>query len=290
MRQDRRLIALFVGSILVLGAIVCGPLLYSFTLTLYSAESFIAEPKWVALDNYVAVLEDPLFWQALLNGVTIAVAAIVLQIPLGLGIALVLNRYFFGQTVVRAIAVMPYLLPVVVTAMIAQWILEPNYGVLKNILATLGFGMFDWAADPFAAKATIILLSVWMWTPFVITCVLAGLQNIPVQLYEAARVDGAGAWKQFWHITLPGLRSVLIVVLLFRTIYMFNKFDIIWLTTQGGPLNETETLPTLAYRKAFLEFDVGAGATVATISFVLLASVILVYLRFFPLDDAKQVR
>lgn len=290
MKQDRRLVALFVCSILILGAIVGGPLIYSFTLTFYSAESFIAEPMWVGFDNYLTVLHDPLFWGALFNGLTIAISAIVLQITLGVGIALVLNQFFVGQTVVRAIAVMPYLLPTVVTCLIAQWILDPNYGVLKSVLGSFGVGMFDWAAEPFAAKATIILLSVWMWTPFVVTCVLAGLQNIPAQLYEAARVDGAGAWKQFWHVTLPGLRSVLIVVLLFRAIFMFNKFDIIWLTTQGGPLNETETLPTLAYRKAFLEFDVGAGATVATISFALLATVILIYLRLFPLDDTKQVR
>jgi len=131
---------------------------------------------------------------------------------------------------------------------------------------------------------------VWIWTPFVVTCVLAGLQSIPSQLYEAARVDGAGVLKQFWHITLPGLRSVLIVVILLRGIWMFNKFDVIWLLTKGGPLNETETLPTLAYRKAFLEFDLGGGAAVATVSFLMLACIILIYLRFFPIDEAKQGR
>ena len=96
--------------------------------------------------------------------------------------------------------------------------------------------------------------------------------------------------KQFWHVTLPGLRSVLIVVILLRGIWMFNKFDVIWLLTKGGPLNETETLPTLADRKAFLEFDLGGGAAVATISFLMLASIILIYLRVFPIDEAKQGR
>jgi multiple sugar transport system permease protein len=150
--------------------------------------------------------------------------------------------------------------------------------------------MFDWGGDATNAKATIVLVSVWIWTPFVVTCVLAGLQSIPSQLYEAARVDGAGVLKQFWHITLPGLRSVLIVVILLRGIWMFNKFDVIWLLTKGGPLNETETLPTLAYRKAFLEFDLGGGAAVATVSFLMLACIILIYLRFFPIDEAKQGR
>lgn len=150
--------------------------------------------------------------------------------------------------------------------------------------------MFDWGANPATAMGVIVMVSVWIWTPFVVTCVLAGLQGIPAQLYEAAHVDGASAWKQFWHITLPGLRSVMIVVILLRGIWMFNKFDVVWLLTKGGPLNETETLPTLAFRRAFVEFNLGGGAAVATMSFLLLAIVILVYLRLFPIDETRQGR
>jgi len=252
MRQDWRIIGLFIGSVLVLGAIVGGPLLYSIKLSFYTASSFIDQPRWVGLGNYLKVLSEPLFWGSLLNGITIAISAIVLQVVLGISIALVLNRQFVGQTVVRALSIVPYFLPTVVACLITQWILDPNYGLLKSIFASFGYGMFDWGGDATNAKATIVLVSVWIWTPFVVTCVLAGLQSIPSQLYEAARVDGAGVLKQFWHITLPGLRSVLIVVILLRGIWMFNKFDVIWLLTKGGPLNETETLPTLAYRKRCL--------------------------------------
>lgn len=288
MRQDWRIVALFVCSVLVIGVIVGGPLVYSIKLSFYTADSFISEPYWVGLDNYIEALRNPLFWHALLNGVTIAAAAILLQVVLGITIAMVLNQQFFGQTVVRAFSILPYFLPTVVTCLVAQWMLDPNYGLMKSMLASIGVGMFDWSAEPYAAKGIIVLVSVWMWTPFVTTCVLAGLQNIPTQLYEAARVDGASAWKQFWHITIPGLRSVLIVVILLRGIWMFNKFDVIWLLTKGGPLNQTETLPTLAYRNAFLEFNLGSGAAVATISFLILAGVILIYLRLFPIDDARQ--
>ena len=201
-----------------------------------------------------------------------------------------INKRFLGQTVARSIAILPYFLPTVVACLVAQWVLEPNYGLVKSALASIGVGMLDWSSHAFTAKGTIILVSVWLWTPFVVTCVLAGLQTIPTQLYEAARVDGAGAWTQFWHITIPGLRSVLIVVILLRGIWMFNKFDLIWLLTKGGPLNQTETLPTLAYRKSFIEYNLGGGAAVATISFLLLSGVILIYLRLFPIDDAKQGR
>ena len=290
MRQDWRIIGLFVGGVLILGAVVGGPLLYSIKLSFYAAESFIAPPRWVGLDNYLTALKNPSFWAALMNGLVISIFAIISQVVLGVSIALVLNRQFVGQTIVRALSIVPYFLPTVVACLIAQWMLDPNYGLIKSVLASFGSSMFDWGANSTTAKGTVVLVSVWIWTPFVVTCVLAGLQTIPAQLYEAARVDGAGALKQFWHITLPGLRSVLIVVILLRGIWMFNKFDVIWLLTKGGPLNQTETLPILAYRRAFLEFDLGGGAAVATISFLLLASIILIYLRFFPIDEAKQGR
>lgn len=290
MRQDRGVISLFIGSVLILGAIVGGPLVYSIKLSFYAASSFIEPSHWVGFQNYQNVLSDPLFWSSLLNGITIAISAIVLQVVLGVGIALVLNRHFIGQTVVRALSIVPYFLPTVVACLVIQWLLDPNYGLIKSMLNSFGYSMFDWGASGTTAKMTIVLVSVWIWTPFVVTCVLAGLQSIPSQLYEAARVDGASVLKQFWHVTLPGLRSVLIVVILLRGIWMFNKFDVIWLLTKGGPLNQTETLPTLAYRKAFLEFDLGGGAAVATVSFMLLACIILIYLRFFPIDEAKQGR
>ena len=289
MVQDRRIVALFIGSISLLAFIIGGPLIYAVMLSFYSARSFMSDPEWAGLSNYIKVLQDPLFWNSLTNGLTIALSSIVLQVVLGVGIAMVLNKRFLGQTVARSIAILPYFLPTVVACLVAQWVLEPNYGLVKSALASIGVGMLDWSSHAFTAKGTIILVSVWLWTPFVVTCVLAGLQTIPTQLYEAARVDGAGAWTQFWHITIPGLRSVLIVVILLRGIWMFNKFDLIWLLTKGGPLNQTETLPTLAYRKSFIEYNLGGGAAVATISFLLLSGVILIYLRLFPID-AKQGR
>lgn len=290
MIQDWRVRALFFASVLALGVIIGGPLVFSIGLSFYSSESFVSPSHWVGLKNYVELLSDGLFWRALVNGLVIAILAIALQVALGISIALVLNEKFIGRSLVRAVAVLPYLLPTVVACLIVQWILDPNYGLLKSVLLPFGIGMFDWGQSSESAIAVVVLVSVWIWTPFVVTCVLAGLQGIPAQLYEAAHVDGANAWKQFWHITLPGLKSVLVVVVLLRGIWMFNKFDVIWLLTKGGPLNSTETLPTLAFRRAFVEFDLGAGAATATMSFLLLAVVMLIYLRLFPLDEQRNGR
>ncbi|MER1939234.1 sugar ABC transporter permease [Castellaniella sp. FW104-16D08] len=288
MRQDGRIIALFIASILVIVAITGGGLVYSIKLSFYASQAFNETPKWVGLANYVQLVQDPAFWAALVNGLEISLSAILLQTVIGVAIALVLNQKFHGQGVVRALAVLPYFLPPVVAVLVGKWIFDPNYGLIKYATSAVGLRMFDWGADAWSAKGMIVLVSLWLWTPFVTTCVLAALQNIPEHLYEAARVDGATAWQQFWHITFPGLKSILIIVILLRSIWMFNKFDVIWLLTKGGPLDQTETLPILAYRRAFVEFNLGSGATVATVSFLLLAVVVLLYLKLFPIDDAKN--
>ncbi len=287
-RRDWTLIWFLLIGVVVVGVVIGLPLMHAINLSLYKMESFVGEPEWVGLANYSRVLADYEFWNAFGNGTLIAITSILAQLVLGVGIAMVLNQSFPGQGLVRGIMILPYLLPTVVACLTFEWLLDGSYGLVKSLLASSGIPMFDWSASRTSATATIVLVSVWIWTPFVVTCVLAGLQGIPKQLYEAARVDGAGAWGQFWHVTLPCLRPVLTVVILLRGIWMFNKFDVVWLLTKGGPLNSTETLPVLAYRRAFQAFDVGGGAAVATISFAILALVITVYLKFFPLEERTE--
>lgn len=287
-RRDWTLIWFLLIGVVVVGVVIGLPLMHAINLSLYKMDSFVGEPEWVGLANYSRVLADHEFWNAFGNGTLIAITSILAQLVLGVGIAMVLNQSFPGQGLVRGIMILPYLLPTVVACLTFEWLLDGSYGLVKSLLASGGIPMFDWSASRTSATATIVLVSVWIWTPFVVTCVLAGLQGIPKQLYEAARVDGAGAWGQFWHVTLPCLRPVLTVVILLRGIWMFNKFDVVWLLTKGGPLNSTETLPVLAYRRAFQAFDVGGGAAVATISFAILALVITVYLKFFPLEERTE--
>lgn len=285
MKKDYATISFLVFGLLVVAVIIGIPLLHAITLSFYRLDSFISEPSFVGLDNYYWVLVSPDFWSALGNGFVIAGSSIVLQVVLGISIAMILNRNFVGQNIARGAMILPYLLPTVVACLTIEWLLDGSYGLVRSVLASLGLTMFDWSESRWSATATIVFVSVWIWTPFVVTCVLAGLQSIPRQLFEAAKVDGAGPWAQFWHVTVPGLKSVLTVIVLLRGIWMFNKFDVVWLLTKGGPANSTENLPVLAYRKAFQAFDVGGGAAVATISFAMLSVVILLYLKLFPLDD-----
>ena len=284
MGGDRTIYGLFFLGLALTAAVVIYPALYAIELSFQKAESFISTPEWVGFANYARVLADPDFWNALQRGVVFAGSAIFLQVILGIGFAMLLDAAVPFRRLMRGIAILPYLLPTLIVALIAKWMLNDPIGIITAMAGGLGFGTVDWFGSPARAMAIVIAVSVWIWTPFVTVAFLAGLQSVPETLHEAARVDGASAWQRFWHITLPQLRPVLTVLVLLRAIWMFNKFDIIWLMTGGGPLQATEHLPILAYRKAFQSYDVGMGATVSTISFLILTAAVLVYFRLFPLD------
>ena len=277
---------LSIGALATLILIV-GPALYAISLSFYEQPSLTSDPVWVGFANYARVLASGEFWNALWNGFVYAMAAIVLQVVLGIGFALMLHQPFRGRTLLRGLAFLPYLLPTVVAVLTFKWMIDGSLGIVTIVMDTLGLPPIYWFETETAAMISVILVSVWLWTPFVTTTFLAGLQTVPVQLYEAARVDGAGPVRRFFHVTLPALRPILIVIILLRGIWMFNKFDIIWLTTGGGPLGATEHLPVLAYRQAFTLFDLGSGAAIATLSFLALMVIVTLYFWLFPMDDKK---
>lgn len=284
---DRVILSAFVLSVALVGALILVPVLHAIELSLYEAQSFVSERKFAGLAIYWRVLGDDTFWRAFGIGTGYALISIVLQLVLGIGFALLLNYSFRGRAFVRGVVVLPYLLPTVVIAVTAHWMLDGALGLFTIWAQDLGFGRPAWFENPYTASLVVILASVWTWSPFVTITFLAGLQTIPTSLYEAARVDGAGPWMRFWHVTIPMLSALLTVVILLRSIWMFNKFDIVWLLTKGGPLSATEHLPILSYRRAFNQFDVGGGAVVATLSFIVLSLLIAVYFRRFPLDEKE---
>ena len=277
---------LSIGALATLILIV-GPALYAISLSFYEQQSLTSDPVWVGFANYARVLASGEFWNALWNGFVYAMAAIVLQVVLGIGFALLLHQPFYGRSLLRGLAFLPYLLPTVVAVLTFKWMIDGSLGIVTIVLDTLGLPPIYWFETESAAMVSVILVSVWLWTPFVTTTFLAGLQTVPVQLYEAARVDGAGPVRRFFHVSLPALRPILIVIILLRGVWMFNKFDIIWLTTGGGPLGATEHLPVLAYRQAFTLFDLGSGAAIATLSFLVLLVIVTLYFWLFPMEDKQ---
>lgn len=285
--SDRRLLVVFVVCVSATLLLILGPALYAIQLSLFEAKTFVSPRTWVGLANYARIIVEPAFWHALGIGLVFSIASIALQVLLGIAFALLLNQAFPGRALMRGVAILPYLLPTVVIAITAQWLLDGSLGLWTHWAQNLGFGRPYWFENPVSAMVIVILASVWTWTPFVTICFLAALQTVPISQYEAARVDGAGPIMRFFHITLPMVAPMLMVVILLRSIWMFNKFDIIWLLTKGGPLSATEHLPILAYRKAFLQFDLGGGAAVATLSFLLLTVLLAIYFHFVPLDEKE---
>jgi multiple sugar transport system permease protein len=284
-REWRTILAFVLPGFTVFAVFVVIPTGYTVALSFYRLESLIGRAQWVGLANYADALGDARFWSALLNGTVYAAGSVTLQVLLGLPIALLLNQRFRGQALVRGAALVPYVIPTVAVVFIWKWMLDENIGIVNYTMKLLGFPPISWFSAPAIAMLSTILVGVWAWTPFVTITFLAALQTVNEELYEAARVDGATVWQQLWYVIFPVLRPVLVIIVLLRTIWMFNKFDVIWLLTRGGPLRATEHLPILAYQKVFGLFEVGSGAAVATINFVFLLAAVAVYFRLFRLED-----
>jgi len=248
--------------------------LYDFILWKPNASRF------VGLGNYLKLLHDPVFWisaghTAIWIGLTVP-----LQMGLGLVAALLLNREFPWRGLARALIVIPWALPSVVIALVWRWIYDPTTGILNELLLRLHIieAAVPWLADPDRALYAIISTLTWQGFPFFAVMILAGLQSIPDSLYDAAAIDGAGAWQQFRHVTLPGISGILATAGLLRIIWVANSVDVIFVMTGGGPGYATFTLPLYAFIKARQNLDFGYGTAIAVTFSLLLAGVIALYL------------
>ncbi|SDK62293.1 multiple sugar transport system permease protein/arabinogalactan oligomer / maltooligosaccharide transport system permease protein/N,N'-diacetylchitobiose transport system permease protein [Glycomyces sambucus] len=270
-RRGRRRLAplLFIApAVLFVGATVVYPLLYSVLQSFFDIglrEVVQGGARWVGLDNYVDQFDRPRFWDAFAVSAVYTVASVALTFAIGLGLALLLRRPFRGRDVLRALILVAWVLPTVVSANVWRWLLDGSYGLLNALLRALGLleGDLFWLGRPTAAVAAVVIATAWSFAPFAMILLAAGLEGIPKGLYEAARIDGASPWRQFRHLTLPQLRPVSLAALLLVFIYTFKNFDTIFLMTAGGPGGATATLPVYAYNEAF-EFSRFDTASVAT--------------------------
>lgn len=249
----------------------------------------LGAPEFVGLSNYIEIITSNNFLFFLWNSVLFAISTTLLCLVIGLFFALVVNRALFGGGTLRTLMVFPYLLPTVVVVFLWQFLLDQNLGLVNRILQDLGL-----IADPIAffgsvslAMPSIVTASVWKWGSFAFFIILANLQAIPDEYFERARVQGASQWQQFRDITFPHLRGAILLILLVRGIWMFNKFDVIWLTTRGGPAQVTTTLPIRVYDLAIRLGNFGQGTALAIIMFLLLSAVGVVY--FTVLNPEEEV-
>ncbi len=275
--------ALLAPAVLITAAIVFVPVGRTMWLSLHDMILFRPhEVPFVGLGNYGRALGDEVFWISVWNSLVWVGLAVGLQFLLGFVTALLLHRSFWWRDVARALVVVPWALPSVIIGLMWTWMYDFNLGVLNDALVRFGLiaKPIAWLADPDFALYAIILTLTWQGFPFFAVVLLAGLQAIPAELYEAAEVDGAGAWQRLLYVTIPSLAGVMATALLLRTIWVANSLDVILVMTGGGPGLSTHTLPLYAFLRAYSGMEFGYGAALAVLlTFALLGIVVLYVVR-----------
>ncbi|RPE46185.1 carbohydrate ABC transporter membrane protein 1 (CUT1 family) [Streptomyces sp. Ag109_O5-1] len=267
-----------------LAAFYVYPLYRNLDLSLrdYTVRSFVAgDAPFSGWDNFRTVLDDPTFGPAMRHTMVFTFVSIVFQYAAGLALAVFFNRHFRLSTVLRALFLIPWLLPLIVSASTWSWMFNSESGVVNYFLHFFGIDPVGWLTSPDWALASVIVANIWIGIPFNLVILYSGLQNIPGELYEAAALDGAGAWQQFRRITFPLLRPVSAITLLLGLVYTLKVFDLIWIMTKGGPGDASSTLATWSYQLGFgtLLPKFGPGAAVGNILILIALVFGLLYVR-----------
>jgi multiple sugar transport system permease protein len=283
MKSSHRLALLFiVPSLVFVSVFTLYPIVESFRLSFY--RMILTLPwlgqKMVGWENYLDLWTDPVAWQALRTTLLFVAITVPSELLLGLGMALVVNEAFRGRGVLRAVVLVPWAIPTVVSSQMWRFIFNDRYGLFNFVL----FGgdtarYFAPLADPRFAMLAIMAAEIWKTAPFAALIILAGLQTISDEVYEAASIDGATSWQKFYHITLPLLWPALLLALLFRTIDALRVFGLVFVMTQGGPADATNVLQFYGYKKTFAEGMIGYGSTIAVTVFMISLILALAYLR-----------
>lgn len=279
MRDEKRAARLMVApALLALAAVAGYPIVYAFWLSLHRKILVFQEERFIGLENFAFLVEDARFWTALGNTAYFSFVAVAVELALGTALALLLHRSVPGQGLLRTGVLVPWAVPTVVSAKMWAWLFNADYGLVARVLP---LGDVDLLGVPGWAMHAAIVVDVWKTTPFVTLLVLAGLKTIPEDVYRAASVDGAGSARVFFSIELPLLRSTLAVVALLRALDAFRVFDAIYVLTEGGPANTTETLSIYAYKTLMRSGDFGYGSALAVATFLCVAAFGAFALRSF---------
>jgi len=277
-------LVLIAPAILVLLSLSIYPLIYSVTISL---QTQTANGSTWSVSNFTRLFTDGFFRAAMAHTFVYAIAALILEFSIGLGLALLLNSQIRGRGFFRAALLVPMMLPAVVVGVVWRLMLNPNFGAINGTLKNFGLNTesLTWTASPRLAMLSVIAVDVWQWTPFVFLVLLAGLQAIPQAPYEAALIDGSSRWQTFRYVTLPLLKPAILIALLLRTMDLLRVFDQIFILTEGGPGFATETISLYIYRAAFRFFDFGYAAAM---SFVLLALTNVISALYIRLLQNKE--
>lgn len=274
--------ALLVPAGVLIVVLVGVPFIRALWLSFHKKLLGAEDAPWIGLQNYTVLLADATFWQAVKNTFVFTTGSIGCKLVLGLVIALVLNETLPLRGLWRSIVMLPYAMPTLVSVLVWKWMYNDVAGVLNYLAgqANLTDHPILWLGDPNVALPAVIAVNVWRGFPFFVITILAGLQTVPQELYDAAKVDGAGVWARFRQVTVPGILPVVAVTTLFSAILTFNDFSIIWILTQGGPGNATQVLATLTYKISIPGLELGKGVAVSVLMLPILVALIALLNRF----------
>ncbi len=271
--------AFLLPSFAVLATFIYYPVFYALYLSFFRWRLLRGDPVFNGLANYQFLLTSEDFGQSLWNTIYFAAGSIPTNMAIALGIALLLNRPLSGLSFYRTAYFVPVITSMVAVSIVWMWIYHPDVGLFNYILESIGLPTIRWLNDPKWAMPSLIILSIWKGMGYNVIIYLAGLQNIPEHLYEAAKIDGANRWQLFWHITLPLLTPTSFLILIIAVINSFQSFTQVHVMTQGGPLNSTTVIVYYLFQQAFQQFNMGYGSALAIVLFLIILVLTLIQNR-----------
>jgi len=282
-KERQKGLLLILPTLLIMSLFTVYPLLDGLRMAFTNTHLLRDTVQYVGLDNFVRLLSDEIFWISLYHSVVLTAVVVLLQFVLGLILAWAMQQELPGMSLFKSIIMASWVIPVAATVIMFKFMAQPDIGLINIILKLIGFKELNryWFGDLHAALPFIMLLHLWRNVPFYGVAFLAAMQAIPKSYYEAAEIDGASAWQSFVHITLPGIRSMIIVMVTIHVLWTFNNFDFIYLATGGGPVNATDVLPVYVYRQCWNSYTLGYGASIGSIMLIILMIYFVIYIRIY---------
>jgi multiple sugar transport system permease protein len=274
-------------ALLALAAVFAYPLLYSFWLSL-NVYNLTRPPRFAGLDNYILIVQDPRVWESFAVSVQFAAISLALQLGLGLGLALLLARVVLFRGVIRTIIIIPLMLTPVILGLNWRLMLNLDWGIINYFIRLFGFPAINFVNDPNWAMAALVLVDVWHTTSFTVLVLSAGLASLPDEPFEAASIDGASGWQKLWYLTLPLLRPLFLVIVLFRSYELIRVYDIVFALTGGGPGRLTETISFHIFNRMFQGFQIGYASAISYVLFGLCLVWSIVIIKFVGTHGSQE--
>lgn len=281
---------LILPTLIIMAVFTVYPLADGLRLAFTNMHLLRETSDFVGLDNFERLLSDEVFWLSLRHSIELTVAVVVLQLVFGLILALAMDQDLPYMGVFKSIIMASWVIPVAATVIMFKFMAQPDIGLINIGLRSIGLEELEryWLGDPNVAFPFIMVLHLWRNVPFYGVAFLAAMQAVPQSFYEAAEIDGANAWQRFRHVTLPGIRNMIVVMVTIHVLWTFNNFDFVFLATGGGPVNTTDVLPVYVYRQSWNSYTVGYASSIGTVMFFILMIYFVVYIRLLERREIGQ--